>query len=84
MRRLALQLKVNNMEKDALHFKTGDPADRVDGKAKVTGAARYAAEYKPENLVSQARHYLFSFSYLIVPAFYDHIYRRKRLPLRKQ
>lgn len=23
----------------------GDPADRVDGKAKVTGAARYAAEY---------------------------------------
>ena len=28
-----------------------DPNDRVDGKAKVTGAATYAAEYKTENIV---------------------------------
>lgn len=28
-----------------------EPIDRVDGKAKVTGAATYAAEYKMQNLV---------------------------------
>jgi xanthine dehydrogenase YagR molybdenum-binding subunit len=28
-----------------------DPIDRVDGKQKVTGAAKYAAEYKPAGLV---------------------------------
>src|SRR4026207_749323 len=28
-----------------------DPNDRVDGKAKVTGTATYAAEYKTENIV---------------------------------
>src|SRR5262245_60284391 len=28
----------------------GAPAARVDGVAKVTGAAKYAAEYKPEGL----------------------------------
>src|SRR5215813_5325936 len=27
----------------------GERADRVDGKAKVTGTARYAAEYRPGN-----------------------------------
>src|SRR4029078_12509871 len=27
-----------------------DPNDRVDGKAKVTGTATYAAEYKTENI----------------------------------
>lgn len=30
-------------------FDTAAPVDRVDGKAKVTGAATYAAEYKKEN-----------------------------------
>ncbi|HUP11734.1 MAG TPA: xanthine dehydrogenase family protein molybdopterin-binding subunit, partial [Niastella sp.] len=29
---------------------TIDPIDRVDGKAKVTGTAKYAAEYKMENV----------------------------------
>jgi xanthine dehydrogenase YagR molybdenum-binding subunit len=29
----------------------GQPIDRVDGRLKVTGAARYAAEFKPEGLV---------------------------------
>jgi xanthine dehydrogenase YagR molybdenum-binding subunit len=29
----------------------GKPADRADGQVKVTGAARYAAEYQPEGLV---------------------------------
>lgn len=29
---------------------TEEPEDRVDGKAKVTGTARYAAEYKPAGL----------------------------------
>jgi xanthine dehydrogenase YagR molybdenum-binding subunit len=38
------------MEQSFFQDKTGDPADRVDGKAKVTGAARYAAEYKPDGL----------------------------------
>lgn len=28
----------------------GDPVDRVEAKQKVTGAAKYAAEYKPEGL----------------------------------
>jgi hypothetical protein len=29
----------------------GAPESRLDGMAKVTGAAKYAAEYKPEGLV---------------------------------
>ena len=32
----------------------GDPRDRVDGRAKVTGAARYAAENNLDNLVHAA------------------------------
>src|SRR5688500_15551562 len=38
------------MENELL-FTTNDPIDRVDGKAKVTGATIYAAEYKTENTV---------------------------------
>src|SRR3954447_26343933 len=30
---------------------SNDPIDRVDGKAKVTGTATYAAEYKMQNIV---------------------------------
>src|SRR5919112_1639302 len=30
---------------------SADPIDRVDGKAKVTGTATYAAEYKTQNVV---------------------------------
>ena len=29
----------------------GKPIDRIDGRLKVTGAARYTAEFKPDNLV---------------------------------
>ena len=29
----------------------GTPIDRVDGRLKVTGGAKYAAEFRPENLV---------------------------------
>ncbi|MGB8191271.1 MAG: xanthine dehydrogenase family protein molybdopterin-binding subunit [Chitinophagaceae bacterium] len=31
-------------------YEAADPIDRVDGKAKVTGAAKYSAEYQLENL----------------------------------
>jgi xanthine dehydrogenase YagR molybdenum-binding subunit len=32
----------------------GEPLDRVDGRLKVTGAARYSAEWRPEGLVHAA------------------------------
>ena len=32
----------------------GKPLDRVDGRLKVTGAARFAAEYSPERVVHAA------------------------------
>src|SRR5919199_1600193 len=34
------------MEKDFRAGKMGDPIDRVDGKLKVTGKAKYSAEYQ--------------------------------------
>lgn len=39
------------MGKNFFDKNTKDPIDRVDGKAKVTGTATYAAEYKMQNIV---------------------------------
>src|SRR3954465_10104311 len=38
------------MAKDFFDKNTNEPIDRVDGKAKVTGTATYAAEYKMQNI----------------------------------
>lgn len=38
------------MTQKEVELKIGKPLDRVDGRLKVTGAARYAAEWKLENL----------------------------------
>ncbi|MDQ2869269.1 MAG: xanthine dehydrogenase family protein molybdopterin-binding subunit, partial [Acidobacteriota bacterium] len=34
----------------AVEGAVGQPIDRVDGRAKVTGAAKYAAEFRPDRL----------------------------------
>ncbi|KAA6439039.1 xanthine dehydrogenase family protein molybdopterin-binding subunit [Dyadobacter flavalbus] len=36
------------MDKNKLHYDPDKTVSRIEGKAKVTGTARYAAEYKPE------------------------------------
>ena len=38
------------MDKKFFRTNTNDQLDRVDGKAKVTGTATYAAEYKVSNI----------------------------------
>jgi xanthine dehydrogenase YagR molybdenum-binding subunit len=40
--------------KSKLHHAVGTPLDRVDGPLKVTGGARYAAEYADQGLLHAA------------------------------
>jgi len=39
------------MDTKKLRYEPGKTVSRIEGKAKVTGAARYAAEYKPEGVL---------------------------------
>ena len=38
------------------HTYLGKPLNRVDGRPKVTGQARFSAEFRPKNLNSWRRH----------------------------
>ncbi len=54
-RRRELELKIRksnpmNANQDTTNKATGKPMNRVDGRLKVTGAARYAIEFPQENI----------------------------------